>query len=108
MTREAVLITYPDRLAGSLDGLRQLFAGPFTGLFGGVHVLPFFTPIDGADAGFDPTDHCEVDPRVGTWDDVRRLSDEVEVWADLIVNHVSDASAAFADAINAKLAIHSI
>jgi sucrose phosphorylase len=97
MTREAVLITYPDRLAGSLDGLRQLFAGPFTGLFGGVHVLPFFTPIDGADAGFDPTDHCEVDPRVGTWDDVRRLSDEVEVWADLIVNHVSDASAAFAD-----------
>ena len=43
------------------------------GLFGGVHLLPFFWPIDGADAGFDPIDHTQVDPRLGTWDDVRAL-----------------------------------
>ena len=35
-------------------------------LFGGVHLLPFFTPIDGADAGFDPVDHTEVDCRPRT------------------------------------------
>ena len=38
----------------------------------GVHVLPFYLPYDGADAGFDPDDHLAVDPRLGTWDDWRR------------------------------------
>ena len=48
------LITYADRLGGDLPGLREVLHGPLAGLFGGVHVLPFFTPFDGADAGFDP------------------------------------------------------
>jgi sucrose phosphorylase len=97
MAAEAVLITYPNRLAPSLSGLRDLLRGPLSGLFAGVHVLPFFTPVDGADAGFDPIDHRRVDPRIGSWDDVRRLADDTEVWADLIVNHVSDSSPAFLD-----------
>jgi sucrose phosphorylase len=29
-------------------------------------LLPFFDPIDGADAGFDPADHTRVDTRLGT------------------------------------------
>lgn len=96
--RNAVqLITYADRLGGSLDGLRQLLDGPLEGLFGGVHVLPFFTPYDGADAGFDPADHTEVDPRLGTWDDVRALAQSREVIVDVICNHISAESAQFRD-----------
>lgn len=69
------LIAYADRLAGDLPGLARLLRSPaFDGAFGGVHVLPFFTPFDGADAGFDPVDHTQVDPRLGTWDDVRDLA----------------------------------
>ncbi|MEJ2579627.1 MAG: hypothetical protein P8Z68_11140, partial [Kineosporiaceae bacterium] len=71
------LITYPDRLAGSLSGLTDLLDGPLHGVFRGVHVLPFYAYTDGADAGFDPTDHREVDPRVGTWDDMARLAGTV-------------------------------
>lgn len=89
------LITYADRLAGDLRGLADLLRGPLDGAFGGVHVLPFFVPIDGADAGFDPTDHTAVDPRVGTWDDVADLATTHDVMADLIVNHVSASSAPF-------------
>ena len=37
----------------------------FDGVYDGVHILPFFTPFDGADAGFDPIDHTKVDPRLG-------------------------------------------
>ena len=37
----------------------------FAGVYDGVHVLPFFTPFDGAAAGFDPIDHTKVDPRLG-------------------------------------------
>jgi len=54
MRNSPQLITYADRLAGDLQGVLQLLNGPFAGAFGGVHILPFFDPIDGADAGFDP------------------------------------------------------
>jgi sucrose phosphorylase len=92
------LITYVDRLSGGGFGeLNSLLRGPLAGVFGGVHLLPFFTPIDGADAGFDPTDHTQVDPRLGTWEDVRALGDTVEIVADLIVNHVSSSSPQFLD-----------
>jgi sucrose phosphorylase len=91
------LITYGDRLAGDLNGLRELLDGALAGAFTGVHVLPFYVPIDGADAGFDPTDHSAVDPRLGTWDDIRTLAERYDVMADLIVNHVSAASSQFRD-----------
>ena len=96
-TRAPQLITYADRLAGDIPGVEAFVDGPVAGAFGGVHLLPFFVPIDGADAGFDPVDHTEVDPRIGTWDDVRRLADEHVVMADLIVNHISAQSAEFQD-----------
>ena len=92
------LIAYADRFGGSLAGLRELLTGdgPLAGLFSGVHVLPFFTPYDGADAGFDPDDHLAVDERLGSWDDVRALADAgLEPVVDVIVNHVSSRSAPF-------------
>jgi sucrose phosphorylase len=99
--RNAVqLITYADRLGGDLRGLREVLTGPLGGLFGGVHVLPFFTPYDGADAGFDPADHREVDPRLGTWADVEALADAgLDPVVDLIVNHVSAQSPEFVDVL---------
>ena len=92
------LVTYADRLGGG--GVRELAAllsGPLRGLFGGVHLLPFFFPIDGADAGFDPIDHSEVDPRLGQWSDIRALAEDFQVMADLIVNHISSSSPQFRD-----------
>lgn len=100
MQNKVQFITYVDRLTrGGFRQLKELVDGKFAGLFGGVHVLPFFNPIDGADAGFDPTDHTIVDPRLGDWEDVRALSGCVEIMADLIVNHVSSQSGAFTDFI---------
>jgi sucrose phosphorylase len=98
MKNEAQLIAYVDRLPGGtfLD-LQQLLDGPFAGAFGGIHVLPFFHPIDGADAGFDPIDHTQVDARLGTWTDVAALAARTDVMADLIVNHVSRHSPQFLD-----------
>lgn len=94
------LITYADRLAGSIPGLAQMLGtGPLAGLFTGVHVLPFFRPYDGADAGFDPADHREVDARLGTWADVAALGERTETVVDLIVNHVSADSPWFRDVV---------
>jgi sucrose phosphorylase len=98
MRNQPQLVTYVDRLAGDFVGLRRLLDGPLAGAFGGVHLLPFFHPIDGADAGFDPIDHTMVDPRLGTWDDLSKsLGHDLDVMADLIVNHVSAQSPQFLD-----------
>ncbi len=97
MNNQVQLITYVDRLAGDLAQLKSLLGTRLAGAFGGVHLLPFFTPIDAADAGFDPVDHTEVDNRLGDWKDVRALGEDVEIVADLIVNHMSSASPQFKD-----------
>jgi sucrose phosphorylase len=97
MPARVELITYPNRLADTLVELRQTLDGPLAGLFGGVHILPFYPPFDGADAGFDPQDHTAVDPRLGTWDDIAAIAANYAVMADVIVNHVSHLSPQFLD-----------
>lgn len=99
MRNQVQLITYADRLGGTIAGTAQVLHDVFGDSVGGVHLLPFFTPYDGADAGFDPVDHTAVDPRLGTWDDVRALARDRDVVVDVIVNHVSADSAAFEDVV---------
>ena len=98
MKNAVQLITYVDRLSGGgFAELMALLRGPLRDLFAGVHILPFFDPIDGADAGFDPRDHTRVDARLGDWSDVTALAAEADVMADLIVNHISRDSPQFRD-----------
>lgn len=98
MKNQVQLITYVDRFGGGqLRDLARLLAGPMHDVFGAVHLLPFFDPIDGADAGFDPIDHTRVDPRLGDWRDVEALSHQLDIMADVIVNHVSDRSPQYLD-----------
>ena len=98
MRNQVQLITYVDRLSGGgFRALHDLFEGPFQELLGGAHLLPFYWPIDGADAGFDPIDHTQPDSRLGSWDEVRALGQGRDLMADLIVNHVSSNSPQFED-----------
>ena len=98
MKNQVQLITYADRLGGgNLRDLHALLNGPLAGLFGAVHILPFFDAIDGADAGFDPIDHTRVDPRLGDWSDIARIARDTEIMADVIVNHMSADSPQFKD-----------
>ncbi|PKA97553.1 sucrose phosphorylase [Flavobacteriaceae bacterium MAR_2009_75] len=98
MQNKVQLITYVDRFGcKNISELNDLFQTKFKGLFGGVHILPFFNPIDGEDAGFDPIDHTQIDPRIGDWDDLRQLSEKTDIMADLIVNHISAKSVQFQD-----------
>jgi sucrose phosphorylase len=98
MKNQVQLITYVDRLSGGdLKALHSLLKQELAGLFGGVHLLPFYDPIDGSDAGFDPIDHTQVDSRLGTWADIKALTTDVDVMADVIVNHMSSESPQFKD-----------
>lgn len=96
MKNKVQLCTYVDRFGhGNFQTLAGLLKQQFNDVFGGVHLLPFYFPIDGADAGFDPIDHTQVDNRLGSWSSVSELSASHDVMADVIVNHVSSKSAAF-------------
>lgn len=98
MKNQVQLIAYVDRFGGgNLAQLTELLANELSGVFGGVHLLPFFDSIDGADAGFDPKDHTRVDPRLGDWQDIQALTQVVDVMADAIVNHMSENSPQFQD-----------
>lgn len=92
----ASILVYAERVGGSLGEIEKLLAGPLAD-FNGIHVLPFFHPYDGDDAGFDPIDHKIVDPRLGDWQDFNRISKTHELTADLIVNHASYLSPEFID-----------
>jgi len=94
------LITYVDRFGGAtLDELNTLLTKELNGLFGGVHLLPFYYPIDGADAGFDPIEHTSVDNRLGRWSDVAAMGEKLDIMADMIVNHMSAQSKPFQDVL---------
>jgi sucrose phosphorylase len=87
------LLTYPDSLGGNLQALGQLLDGPLAGLFHGVHVLPPF-PSSG-DRGFAPLTYDVIDPRFGSWEDLRRIGARHDVLLDLMINHISRQSPEF-------------
>ena len=98
MDNKVQLITYANRFGkGTISSLTDILRSRFSGVYQGVHILPFFTPFDGADAGFDPVDHTAVDPRLGTWADITELSGTHHVMVDTIVNHMSWRSRQFQD-----------
>ncbi len=95
MRRGPQLLTYPDSLGGDLAAIEALLRGPLDGLFTGIHVLPPF-PSSG-DRGFAPTSYLEIDPRFGSWADIRHLAERHDVMLDLMVNHISRRSPEFED-----------
>ena len=89
------LLVYPDGLGGDLGTLAAFLEGPLAGVFSGVHILPPY-PSSG-DRGFAPVTYDAIDPRFGTWDDVRRIGQSHDVMLDLMINHISRQSPEFRD-----------
>jgi len=90
------LITYPDSLGGNLKKLGLVLDQYFPGLFeGGIHILPPF-PSSG-DRGFAPLTYMDIEPRFGSWEDIRKIGEKYPVLLDLIINHISSKSPYFQD-----------
>ncbi|WP_029215648.1 alpha-amylase family glycosyl hydrolase [Kallotenue papyrolyticum] len=95
--RDAMLITYGDQvrepgrapLATLHDWLRQHLGDAITC----VHLLPFY-PYS-SDDGFAVIDYTRVDPNLGDWSDIERLSRAYRLMFDAVINHVSAQSAWF-------------
>ncbi len=92
--RDALLITYGDQFRepgiAPLQTLHHVLSGVLKDAVSGVHILPFF-PYS-SDDGFSIIDYTQVDPQLGVWDDVRRLSIDFRLMVDLVINHISQQS----------------
>jgi sucrose phosphorylase len=90
------LITYPDSLGGDLKKLSQVLDQFSPNLFeGGIHILPPF-PSSG-DRGFAPLTYLEIEPKFGSWGDIKKIGENYPILLDLIVNHISAKSSYFQD-----------
>ncbi len=63
-----------------------------------IHLLPFF-PYS-SDRGFAVVDFSRVDPKLGTWDDVRSLGLDYALMFDGVLNHCSSRSRMFRNFLN--------
>jgi sucrose phosphorylase len=88
---DVVLITYGDSLKKEGEAplaTLHAFANQYLkGAISNIHFLPFF-PYS-SDDGFSVMDFFEIDPALGTWQDVAAIGEDFELMFDYVVNHFS-------------------
>ncbi|MDZ7637624.1 MAG: alpha-amylase family glycosyl hydrolase [Bryobacterales bacterium] len=100
--RDIVVITYGDLIQAPprkplevLCDVANVFLG---GMASTIHVLPFF-PYS-SDRGFSVIDFREVDPNIGSWEDIERAGAAFRLMFDGVVNHISSQSEWFQEYLN--------
>ena len=100
--KDVILITYGDLIRGDdpspLATLAKFCDTYLEGTINTVHILPFF-PYS-SDRGFSIVDFNTVDPKLGTWDDIRELGKRYRLMFDGVINHVSAKSHWFQEFLN--------
>ncbi|MCW9079704.1 MAG: alpha-amylase family glycosyl hydrolase, partial [Gammaproteobacteria bacterium] len=88
---DVVLITYGDSVQSTaqppLQSLHTFLNEHLSDAFSMIHILPFF-PWS-SDDGFSVTDFRAVKDELGTWQDIRQLSEDFDLAIDLVLNHCS-------------------
>ncbi len=91
---DVLLISYGDSLKAKtrkpLDCLHEFLQQNLQETITWLHILPFF-PYS-SDDGFAVIDYLKVNDGLGDWEDIRTLSREYKIMADLVVNHISSRS----------------
>lgn len=89
--KDVILITYGNSIYKSeeapLHTLHRFLSKRLAGTISCVHILPFF-PFT-SDDGFSVTDYMQVNPSLGTWENITGLNSDFNVMSDLVINHVS-------------------
>jgi glycosidase len=92
--KDAFLITYADTIyrdgENPLRTLHRFLQTRVKDAVTGVHILSFFP--SSSDAGYAVIDYKEVDPRLGSWADMRSIAKDYRLMVDLVLNHVSSQS----------------
>lgn len=100
--QDVILITYGDLIHQEgempLHTMREVCHRYFHDVFNTLHILPFY-PYS-SDRGFAVMDFEEVDPHLGTWEDILDLKREFKLMFDGVLNHVSSKNKWFQEFLN--------
>ena len=92
--KDVILITYGDGIIEQdvppLKTLKQFCDTYLKNCFSAIHLLPCF-PYS-SDDGFSVIDYYEVNPDLGSWQDIEQLSNGFDLMFDAVVNHMSKES----------------
>jgi len=102
---DVILITYGDLIQGQdtppLEVLEDFSNTYLKGAVNTLHILPFF-PYS-SDRGFAVIDFEEVDPRLGSWENILKLKTNFRLMFDGVFNHISSKSRWFEEFLNGSL-----
>ena len=91
---DALLITYADQFQVQgqphFNSLSNFIGKYLKNQISGIHLLPFF-PYS-SDDGFSVIDYKEVNPEMGSWDDLQALGECCNLMFDAVINHISRES----------------
>ncbi|MEW5822102.1 MAG: sugar phosphorylase [Cyanobacteriota bacterium] len=100
--RDIIIITYGDQIKedgiNPIKTLHKFFKNNTKDVISGIHILPFH-PYS-SDDGFSVIDYDQIDPELGTWEDIQNISKDFTLMADLVVNHVSQYHNWFKEYLN--------
>ena len=100
--KDMMLITYGDLVHGEehspLATLYKFVDTHNLGAINTLHILPFF-PYS-SDRGFAVVDFQRVDPKLGTWEDIRSMGWRYDLMFDGVLNHCSSRSRMFREFCN--------
>lgn len=92
--KDAILITYGDMVQKSgishLQALAEFLERYVSDTISSVHLLPFF-PYS-SDDGFSVIDYLQVNPDLGSWEDIASLGQRFRLMFDAVINHASAES----------------
>lgn len=95
--KDAILITYGDQFQEkdrrNLQSLFDFLNNHLSDSINRVHILPFY-PYS-SDDGFSVIDYRQVDPHIGTWEDISTLANNFQLMFDAVINHISRESTWF-------------
>jgi len=92
--KDVVLITYGDQVnrnhEASLQTLNDFVDKHLEGIINSIHILPFYP--SSSDSGFSVVNYSAVDPHMGSWREIDRISSKYRLMVDGVINHVSQFS----------------
>lgn len=92
--KDIVLISYADSIKGEnetpLQTMHTFAKKHLKDIFSAIHFLPFY-PYS-SDDGFSVIDYYAVNNAVGSWENIKELSNDFELMFDFVLNHISAKS----------------
>jgi len=100
--KDTILITYGDQIQRQgeppLLTLKNFLDNYLKDIVNCVHILPFY-PYS-SDDGFSVISYSEVDPKLGSWNEIEEISKDYRLMVDAVINHMSQYSKWFKAYLN--------